>query len=89
VYGKYRHLFPLFREVKKEIRDSIQPWSIRFLTDFRQHAQYCSFPLAIPVEFQPPGMPTTCRFFRGLNDRLVPEAEVNPGILNGSFGGNG
>jgi hypothetical protein len=31
------------------------------------------------------GMPITRRFFRGLNDRLVPEAEVNPGILNVSY----
>jgi len=36
------------------------------------------------VEPQPPGMPTTCRFFCSVNGRSVPGAEVNLGILNGS-----
>jgi len=34
---------------------------------------------------QPPGMPLACRFFRRLNGRYVPEAEVNPGVLKGSY----
>ena len=63
----------------------VRPWSIRSLTDFRRHAQYCSFPPVNPAKFLPPCMPTTCHFFRRFNDRNVPEAEVNPGILRGSY----
>jgi len=32
-------------------------------------------------------MPTTCHFFRRFNDRNVPKAEVDLGLLNGGFGG--
>ena len=59
--GRINTLFSLFHQEKKEIHDAVQPWGMRNLTDFRQHAQYCSFPPVRPAKFQPPGMPTTCR----------------------------
>jgi hypothetical protein len=54
---KYRinTLFSLFHQEKKDINDADQLWGIRNLTDFRRHAQYCSFPPVIPAKFQPPG----------------------------------
>ncbi|MCP4463693.1 MAG: hypothetical protein GY819_12930 [Planctomycetaceae bacterium] len=47
----------------KDINDAVQPWGIRNLTDFRRHAQYGSFQAVDPAKLQPPGMPTTCRYF--------------------------
>jgi len=42
-----------------------------------------AFPTAKPIESQP----TSCCFLRSLNGRFVPEAEVNLGFFNVSFGG--
>jgi len=61
--GRINTLFSLFHQEKKGIQDAVQPWSMRNLTDFRRHAQYCSLPPARPAKFQPPGMPISCRFF--------------------------
>jgi hypothetical protein len=71
--GRINTLFSLFHQEKKEIHDAVQPWGIRNLTDFRRHAQNCSFPPVNSTKFLPSGMPTTCRFFRRFNDRYVPE----------------
>jgi hypothetical protein len=67
--GNINTLFSLFHQEKKEIREAVQTWGIHYLTDFRRHAQNCSFPPVNPAKFQPPGMPTICRFFRRFNDR--------------------
>jgi len=61
--GRINTLFSLFHQEKKDINDAVQPWGIRNLTDFRRHAQYCSFQPVNPAKFQPSGMPATCRYF--------------------------
>jgi hypothetical protein len=43
------------------------------------------FPPGNPAKFQPPGMPITYYYSHRFNGRFVPEAEVNLGILNGSY----
>ena len=63
--GNINTLYSLFYQVKKEIREAVRHWSIRSLTDFRRHAQYCPFPPVNPAKFQPPGMPTTYPSFAG------------------------
>ena len=40
--GNINTLFSLFHQEKKEIHSAVQPRSIRNLTDFRRHTQYCS-----------------------------------------------
>ena len=37
--GNINTLFSLFHQEKKEIREAVQPWGIRNLTDFRRRAQ--------------------------------------------------
>jgi hypothetical protein len=53
--GNINTLFSLSHQEKKDINDAVQFWGIRNLTDFRRHAQYCSFPPVNPAKFQPPG----------------------------------
>ena len=40
IIEKLTPYFPYPTKIKKEIHDAVQPWGIRNLTDFRQHAQY-------------------------------------------------
>ena len=80
--GNINTLFSLLHQVKKEIRDAVRPWSIRNLTDFRRHAQYCAFQPTNPIKSQQPSMPKISRFFLDPNGSLVPTAEGNPGNLN-------
>ena len=65
---------------------SATPGDIRNLNESRRYSQNCLFPPINPVESQPPGMPITYRFSHRLNDRFVPKAEVNLGILNVCYG---
>jgi hypothetical protein len=51
--GRINTLFSLFHQEKEDIHDAVQPWGIRNLTDFRRHAQNCSFPPVNPAKFQP------------------------------------
>ena len=70
--GNINTLFSLFHQEKKEIREAVQSWNTRNLTDSSRYNQYCSFPPVNSAKFQPPDMPLTCLFFRRFNDRLVP-----------------
>jgi hypothetical protein len=66
--GRIKTLFSLLRQEKKEIREAAQSWNTRNLTDSSRYAQYCSVQPVNPAKFQPPDTPSTCRFFRRLNN---------------------
>jgi len=59
-YRKNQHP-NLFQQVKKEIREVVQSWSIRNLTNFRRHDQYYSFQPANSRKFPPSDTLATCR----------------------------
>ena len=63
-------LFSLFHQEKKEIREAVQSWNTRNLTDSSRYAQYRLKRLLLVLisagqscRNQPPGMPTTCHYF--------------------------
>jgi len=70
--GNINPLFSLFHQEKKEIHDAAQLWGIRNLTDFRRHAQNCSFLPVSPAKFQPPGMPITSIFWTSVSGTKPP-----------------